>query len=162
MESLYRRAVVALAVLAGAIIALIALAIPVDVFLRACCTRAIFGLTDLIEHGLAAATFMGAPWVLMKNAHVSVDIVVTQLPDRVRRRLEILVNGLGAAASATFFWYILQAALIAFARGSMVRGIVVIPEWLTFLAPALCTLLLAAGFLLRAAHSPGRASAAGL
>lgn len=161
-EALHRFAVNALAIVAGAILAAIALAIPVDVSLRACCTSALFGLTDLIEHGLAAATFLGAPWVLMKNAHVSVDIVIAPLPQRTRRGLDRLVNAIGAAACAVLFWYMLQAALIAFGRGSMVRGIIVIPEWLTFLAPAICTLLLAAGFLLRIAHPPGKTSAPGL
>ena len=55
----------------------------------------------------------------------------------------------GAAVSAVFFWYVLQALIIAAGRGSMVRGIIVLPEWLTFVAPTLSGALLAIGFLIR-------------
>lgn len=141
--------VFALAILAGAIICAMAVLIPVDVVLRACCGSAIFGLTDLSEHGLAAATFLAAPWVLAKNAHVSVDIALIALPPKQRRRLDTVVNILGAAVCAIFMWYSAVALLTALQRGSMVRGIIVVPEWLTFTAPTLSLALLAAGFLLR-------------
>ena len=162
IEALYRPIVNALAILAGAIVLATALSIPVDVTLRACCTSAVFGLTDIIEHGLAAATFLAAPWVLAKNAHVSVDIMVAALPTGARRRLDMAVNFIGAGASAIFFWYCTIMLATALERGSMVRGIVVVPEWLTFVAPVICTLLLSAGFLLRAAKPAGKSAAPGL
>ena len=149
LEVAYDIATTALAILAGAILAAITLAIPVDVTLRACCAEAIFGLGDLTEHGIAAVTFLGAPWVLRKNAHVAVDIVTSQLPPRLRGYLALVVNVIGAAVSAVFFWYVLQALIIAAGRGSMVRGIIVLPEWLTFVAPTLSGALLAIGFLIR-------------
>ncbi|MDN2568544.1 TRAP transporter small permease [Aquibium sp. A9E412] len=162
LTSLYRGTVRALAVVAGAVLVAITLAIALDVGLRACCTSAIRGLTDLVEHGIAAATFLAAPWVLMKNAHVAVDLVVTLLPGGPRRLVDRVVNGVGAAVSAVFFWYLLQALLGALQRGSMVRGILVVPEWLTFAAPVACTLLLAIGFLLRIGAAPEPRSAPGL
>lgn len=149
LQASYRFVVTALAVVAGAILFAVTLAIPVDVTLRACCNKALFGLTDLTEHGLAAATFLGAPWVLTRNAHVAVDLVVMLLPTQVRRRLAVGVDLLGAAISALLSWYSFEALATAFARGSMVRGIIVIPEWWTLVAPTLCMLLLAIGFLLR-------------
>jgi TRAP-type C4-dicarboxylate transport system permease small subunit len=149
LERAYRIVTTALAILAGVILSAITLAIPIDVTLRACCSEAIFGLGDLTEHGIAAATFLGAPWVLYKNAHVAVDIVVSHLRPRTRSSVETMVNLIGAAVSAIFFWYVLQALIIAAGRGSMVRGIVVVPEWLTFLSPTISSALLAVGFLLR-------------
>jgi TRAP-type C4-dicarboxylate transport system permease small subunit len=84
-----------------------------------------------------------------KNAHVSVDIALIALPPKQRRRLDTVVNILGAAVCAIFMWYSAVALLTALQRGSMVRGIIVVPEWLTFTAPTLSLALLAAGFLLR-------------
>ena len=162
LEALYQAVTTALAILAGAILSLITVAISVDVVLRECCTSAIFGLGDLTEHGIAAATFLGAPWVLTKNAHVAVDIVTSQLPYRVRGAMATAVNVVGAAVSAAFFWYLLQALSIAVGRGSMVRGIIVVPEWLTFTAPIVATALLAIGFLLRIGKDAQTRQAAGL
>lgn len=152
MMMTYLALVRALAILAGAIFVATTVGITLDVALRACCTSAIVGLTDLTEYGLASATFLAAPWVLMKGAHVSVDIVTMTLSDRWRRHVSRLVNTLGAAISAILFWYMAKALMIAFERGSMVRGILVVPEWLTLLAPALCCGLLTAGFLLLLRH----------
>ncbi|WP_127596963.1 TRAP transporter small permease [Nitratireductor alexandrii] len=162
LTSLYRIVVQALAIAAGAILAAIALAIALDVALRTCCTSAIHGLTDMTEHGIAAATFLAAPWVLMKNAHVAVDLVVMLLPTRTRLRLDLVMNVVGAGVSAAFSWYLLQALTSALQRGSMVRGIIVVPEWMTFAAPAACTLLLAIGFALRIGTVPEKRSATGL
>ncbi|MCV0396575.1 MAG: TRAP transporter small permease [Rhizobiaceae bacterium] len=163
LEVIYNRVVVALAVVAGAILAAMALMISVEVGLRACCSSAIFGLTDLTEHALAAATFLAAPWVLARNAHVSVDIVTITLPPAIRHRLARVVDLVGAAVCVALSWYTLKALLIAVERGSMVRGILVVPEWITFASPALSGALLAIGFLLRAAHGQrDRPSAPGL
>lgn len=147
---LYARLVTALAIVAGAVFAMMVIAISIDVVLRSCCTSALFGLGDLTEYGLAVATFLGAPWVLSKNSHVSVDIVTMTLSVTARRRLGFVVDLLGAAICACLFWYVLKALMIAFDRGSMVRGIIVVPEWLTLASPTVSALLLAIGFLLRA------------
>lgn len=162
LVTIFRVATSALAILAGAILSAVAIAISIDVTLRACCSSAIHGLTDMTEHGIAAATFMAAPWVLMKNAHVAVDLVTMALPTPIRRHVAMVVNLFGAAASAIFFWYVLQALLTAFGRGSMVRGIIVVPEWLTFVAPSLCMLLVAFGFLLRIGQETKTHESAGL
>jgi TRAP-type transport system small permease protein len=74
LEDLYRGLLVGLAAAAGLIFALTAVLIPVNVVLRAGFSSAVFGLYDAIEFGLLAATFLAAPWVLARNAHVTVDI----------------------------------------------------------------------------------------
>jgi TRAP-type C4-dicarboxylate transport system permease small subunit len=162
LDATIQRIVEALAMLAGAIFAAMTLAIPVDVGLRACCRSAIFGLTDLTEHGLAAATFLAAPWVLVRNAHVSVDIMIMLLSSVSRRRVEAAVSILGTLISAIFAWYAFQAFMVALSRGSMVRGIIVFPEWLTFVAPVLSGILLAFCFLLRIGQPKSAPSARGL
>jgi TRAP-type C4-dicarboxylate transport system permease small subunit len=153
LESIYNRIVVALAILAGAMFGGMALLISIEVAIRACCSSAIFGLTDLTEHALAAATFLGAPWVLARNAHVSVDIIAIALPAALRRLLDRIVDLLGAAICIALSWYTFEALVIAVERGSMVRGILVVPEWMTFASPALSSALLAVGFLFRAAKA---------
>lgn len=162
LRSAYSGLVAALAVMAGAVFAAMAVLISIDVALRALFSNAIYGLGDLTEYGLAAATFLAAPWVLEKNAHVSVDIAAMALPDAARRRLDLAVDLLGAAICACLSWFALSALLIALERGSMVRGIVVVPEWLTLVSPVLSAALLAVGFLLRAGRHPVQTAAPGL
>lgn len=143
LERLYDRLLLALAWLAAAIFAATALAIPVNVVLRNGFGTAIYGLLELIEYGLLAATFLAAPWVLAKNAHVSVDLLVSALRPGARRLLEALANLVGAGVSAVFLWYAVEAALRSMARGSMVRASFVFPEWwLLSIAPLAMALIL--------------------
>jgi TRAP-type transport system small permease protein len=150
LEDLYRRLLAGLAAVAGVIFALTAVLITVNVVLRAWFSSAIFGLFDAIEYGLLAATFLAAPWVLARNAHVTVDIALMALSDRQRRRVGRLTNLLGAGLCAVFVHYSLTATLASAARGSMIRTSFVIPEWWVLSILPFAMSLMMVEFLLRA------------
>ncbi|WP_404864195.1 TRAP transporter small permease [Georhizobium sp. MAB10] len=144
----------AFAVLAGIVFVLITLVLVLNVGLRFFAGKNVYGMIDAIEMGLMAATFLGAPWVLRKNAHVSVDIVMSGLSPARRLLVDRLTSLLGALLSALFTWATLSALMIALSRGSMMRGVLVIPEWVPLLAPFIGGLLLTLEFLRRAAVGP--------
>lgn len=50
---------------------------------------------EFVTFALVAATFLGAPYVLLHRAHVAVDLVPMLLGAEARRRLALLANGLG-------------------------------------------------------------------
>ncbi|MFW8595325.1 TRAP transporter small permease [Cribrihabitans neustonicus] len=133
-----------LAVFSAAILAAITLVIPLNVALRNLGLPVIYGALDAIEYGLMAAAFLGAPWVLMRNAHVQVDLVTRGLPPGARRLATAMACLLGAAACAVLCWAGLKALGQSYARGSMVRTAFTIPEWWTLtvlpLSMALCAL----------------------
>lgn len=52
---------------------------------------------EFVTLALVAATFLGAPYVLLRRAHVAVDIVPLLLAGEARRRLGLLASGLGLA-----------------------------------------------------------------
>ena len=149
IEDLYRRLLAVLAGLAGLIFGLTAVLITVNVVLRAGFSSSIFGLFEAIEFGLLAATFLAAPWVLARNAHVTVDIGLMLLPDRPRRVVAGLTNLLGAALCAIFVYYSLTAAIASAARGSMIRTSFVIPEWWVLSVVPFAMTLMMLEFLLR-------------
>jgi TRAP-type transport system small permease protein len=149
LEDLYHRLLAGLAALAGVIFGLTAALITVNVVLKAGFSSAIFGLFDAIEFGLLAATFLAAPWVLARNAHVTVDIALMALSDRQRRVVGRLTNLLGAALCAVFIYYSLTATLASAARGSMIRTSFVIPEWWVLSVMPFAMTLMMVEFLLR-------------
>ena len=128
LERLYLRLLGLMAGIAAAIFAAIAIAIPVNVLLRNVFATGINGILDGVEYGLLAATFLAAPWVLARDAHVSVDIFAAAT-GRFRPVLDRLVNLLGAGLALVFLYYSLEATLASAARGSMVRQTLVFPEW---------------------------------
>ena len=150
LEDLYCGLLAGLAAVAGLIFGLTAVAITVNVVLRAAFSSAIFGLFEAIEYGLLAATFLAAPWVLARNAHVTVDIGLMGLSDRQRGLVGRLTNLLGAGLCAIFVYYSLSAALASAARGSMIRTSFVIPEWWVLSIMPFAMGLMMVEFLLRA------------
>ena len=149
LNAVYVGVLNALAALAALVIALTALLITVNVILRAFSVYSLFGLFDAIEYALMAATFLAAPWVLAKNAHVTVDIGLLALPPAARRRVARAGNLFAALLAVIFFWFALEATLASFARGSMVRTSFVFPEWWALAVMPVAMLLMAIEFVLR-------------
>ena len=143
------------AAVAGLILAAIVTVLVINVATRLVAGVNIHGMVDGIEHGLMAATFLAAPWVLMKNAHVSVDLVPRALGQVGRRRLSLLTDLFGAALSLVLCWASAQALGMSFARRAVTRGVLDIPEWLLLAAPVVGSALLAAEFLRRALRRRG-------
>jgi len=153
-SALYLRLVSVLAALAGVILALTAVLIPVNLLLRSLAGTSIYGLLDAVEYGLMIVTFLAAPWVLVQNAHVTVDIATLMVPAGPRRQLARFANGVGALLSLALAWYALRAALVSFERGSVIRTAFDVPEWMTLVIPVIAGVLLAIEFIRRACSEP--------
>ncbi len=126
---MFDRILFAFAAFAGAILAAIVTAISVNVVLRNLMGTPIHGLLDLVEYGLLVVTFAGAPWVLSQSAHVVVDLVTGALPEAPKRILARVVAFIGCVLAAALTYYALQAMLVSYGRGSMIRTAFTIPEW---------------------------------
>ncbi|MCZ7566383.1 MAG: TRAP transporter small permease [Burkholderiales bacterium] len=105
----------------------------------------------------ALATFLAAPWLLMRNEHVRLDVLLRALPARRARALDLAANLVGLAICLVLVVYGVRAALDSARQGSMVLKSVVFPEWWLFAPVAACFGLLAIEFVRRLA---GRADAA--
>lgn len=148
--------------IAAGLVASVALAITVNVVFRAIGAGSIFGLLDLVEYALLTCTFLAAPWVLSKNAHVTVDLVTAALPMRFARPLARVTALVGAGTSAIFFWYGLEAMLVSAARGSMIRTSFVVPEWWALSVGPFGFALISLEFLRQAINPPVREQTVGL
>jgi TRAP-type C4-dicarboxylate transport system permease small subunit len=60
--------------------------------------------SEFVTFSLVAATFLGAPYVLLTGGHVNVDLVPHYLPPRARRMLALLAGLIGLAFCAMVFW----------------------------------------------------------
>lgn len=156
LDRAFDRLLGAFAALAAAILGATALLISLNVILRNAAGTTIFGLLDAVEYGLLAATFLAAPWVLARNAHVTVDLLTAALPERAARRLARAVALLGFAIAAVFLRYALEAAWASAARGSMIRTAFVIPEWWVLSVAPAAFLLICVEFLRQAVRPADR------
>jgi len=135
-----------LAALAALLLGVTALAITLDVIARNVGLGTLPWILEVSEYVLPLATFLAAPWLLRRNEHVRLDVLLTAFP-----RLGVLANLVGLAVCGVLVVYGVRTILNSAAQGSMVFKSVVFPEWWLYAPVPLCFGLLSIEFLRRLA-----------
>jgi len=134
---------------AGAVVGATALLITADVVMRAAAIRPLGWTVEMTEYGLLVVGFLGAPWVLRHSDHIRVDVVLRSVPPVWGGRLLILANLIALVTCMFVAWYGVQAAMQAFARGSILFKTIQMPQWIILSIMPLGVGLLAYEFLSR-------------
>src|SRR4029453_16980237 len=133
----YRGLLHAGAVAAALLLGILALLVTGDVVARNLGLGTLPWIIEVSEYTLPLATFLVAPWLLHRNAHVRVDV----LPPLV-----------GLAVSAVFVVYGARAIASSAQQGSMVIKAIVFPEWWLYAPVPVCFAVLAVEFVRRLVH----------
>lgn len=153
------RVTTALAHFACAIVTLIFTMIVVDVLVRAGCTASynLFGddyacsppsfTLAVVEYALLWFAMSAAPYLVRYRGHVTIEAVVSVLPDAVRRVMAKIVYAVCVTISLLFAYYSMELFLETFeSQEPDVRGIDM-PYWLLFLPMPIGFFLIALEFL---------------
>lgn len=124
-----------LAIVAGAMMCGLTVLICADVAARYLRLFAMPWSLDIAEYLLFAITFLGAPWVLVKGGHISIDIAVAGLSPPARRRASLLSHAIGALVCAVLLVFSVRAWWSSFSQGTLVHETFVYSEWLIFILP---------------------------
>ena len=89
---------------AQVIIVLMVMLTVIDVCLRYIFNSPIIGSYELTEFMMAILVFASVGYTMAVKGHVSVDLVVTKLPDRVRALLEAITSLLAFGLFAVAAW----------------------------------------------------------
>jgi TRAP-type C4-dicarboxylate transport system permease small subunit len=127
---LYRRLLVALAVVAGALLAAMALAIVVDVVARNLGLRPPAHTLTLTEYGLLYVTMLGAPWLVREKGHVHIELLTAALGPRARFRVTRVVYALCVLTCIVIFWFGLEVTLDQWRRAVIDVRSFDMPRWL--------------------------------
>lgn len=130
-DSFYRafeRLTAVLAAIAASLVLAMSLWITYDVLSRYFFDASSPWAFDLSEYALVWITFLGAPWVLLQDRHVRIELLVDVLPVRAQRMLGILVCVTAIVICAILTWRTGVAALQYFERGQMMPRIWRIPR----------------------------------
>ena len=130
-------------------IALFAILIPLDLFIRSIGWGNMPWLHEGIEYTLYVGVFLGAPWVLQQGAHVRVDLFVAHLPKNLAVSAEIFLDFIGCIICVFLFYYGLQGSIEAYIDKSIPDKLLKIANWWMLLIFAVSFCLLAIEFLLR-------------
>lgn len=115
----FNRFIIFLAALVAISIGLIAVLIPLNLFLIKFELGSMWWLYEGVEYTLYVGVFIGAPWVLRQGAHVRVDVLVTALPRWLADRLERGLDVAGAALCLLLCYYGLRATFVEYEDGTL-------------------------------------------
>jgi TRAP-type C4-dicarboxylate transport system permease small subunit len=142
----YARLLQGLALCAALLLGLSAAAITLDVVGRNIGLGTLPWILEVSEYVLPLATFLVAPWLLYRNQHVRLDVLLQAAPWLGR-----VADLLGLAVSAVLVVYGLRTILNSAQQGGMVFKSVVFPEWWLYAPVPLCFALLSFEFVRRLA-----------
>ena len=103
--NIFDRSLDVTALLAGVLLIYIMLAITNEIIIRSFLGRTMIALMEISEYALLYITFLGAAWVLRREGHVRMDLVISRLNPRAQIMLNIITAGLGAIAFLIITWY---------------------------------------------------------
>lgn len=145
----FERIAAILAVAAAGLILGMSLWITYDVLARNFLDIASPWSFDLSEYSLVWITFLGAPWVLLNDRHVRIEILVDALPAPAQRILGATVSVVAVLACLVLTWRTGVAAIEYFRNDIMMPRIWRIPRIWPYAVVPIGSALLACAFIVR-------------
>ncbi|MGB3211187.1 MAG: TRAP transporter small permease [Desulforhopalus sp.] len=98
-------------------------------------TGSAIGLTipsyaDFTGFLLAAASFLALAYTLREGAHIRVVLLVSRLPKKTHRLVEIWCIGFGLAVSLYFSWYTAMLTYESYSYHDLSPGMIAVPIWI--------------------------------
>ena len=149
LRSGFERVAAVLAAVAGGLILAMSLWITYDVLSRYFFDVASPWSFDLSEYSLVWITFLGAPWVLLQDRHVRIEILVDVLPAPAQRALGVAVSVVAIGVCVVLAWRTGIAAVEYFRNDIMMPRIWRIPRIWPYAVVPIGSALLACAFVVR-------------
>ncbi|MFP3975624.1 MAG: TRAP transporter small permease [Dehalococcoidia bacterium] len=115
--------------LASALIVFDAIAVTVEVLLRYSFGIVIGELFEITEYTLLWMTFLGAAWIMKKEGHVSVEVVVDRLSPEHRAIVRGIAYVLCIFLLLVMVWYSAKLTLSDFQAHFTLSSIMMPPKW---------------------------------
>ena len=130
----YNALVTALAVLAGAILAWLMVAIVWSVLMRNLGLQPYAWLFTSTEYGVFYITMLGAPWLVRRRGHVHIELVTAALPETLRALVSRLVAAGCVLVCAWLAWRGFLLVETNIARNDFDVRAYFYPRWLLTIA----------------------------
>ena len=148
-EYFFLKLTVFFAALVAVSIGLMALLIPLNLFIIKTQLGSMWWLNGAIEYALFFGVFAGAPWVLQQGAHVRVDVLTSSLSKDAALILDNIINLIVAVLCVILCFYGTRAGITEFIDQTLPDKDLRIPNWIIVAFFAFTFLMLAIEFLLR-------------
>ncbi len=105
------------AFLSALLLAFIMLSICLEVIMRYFLNRPLVWVIEMSEYALLYITFLGTAWLLRREGHVTVDILLVRLNPKTRAVLGFFSSIIGIVISLILIWYGSEVAWDHYVRG---------------------------------------------
>ncbi len=126
--SVFDHALNLLAILASVLLVFMMLSISTEIVMRYFLNRPIVGIIKITEICLLFVAFLGTAWLLRREGHVKMDIIVNRLQPRTQAFFGIFSSLLGAIVCWVLVWYGVEVTVDHFLRGTYQATTLEIPN----------------------------------
>lgn len=106
-----------LAFLAAVLLVFTMLSVSYDVVMRYFLNRPTLWVQEIAEYSLLYITFLGVAWLLKKEGHVKMDLVISRLNPETQALLNVITSVICAVICALLVWYGVQVTWDSFQVG---------------------------------------------
>ncbi len=92
-------------VLASVLLVFVLITVSADVFFRYFLRRPLAWVNEVTTYIMLYIVFLGAAWLLKRNGHVFVDVVISRLKPGDAALLNIITSALGAIICLVITWF---------------------------------------------------------
>ena len=117
-----------MALLAGILLVVAVLIVCWEIGMRYFVHKPLVWMVEVCEYILFSIAFLGAPWLLKKGGHVSVDVVTEFMGPKNRARMRLLSLTSGILISAIITWFSFETALECYRTGVLVTKTLNVPK----------------------------------
>ena len=128
---------------------LVAMLVTLDVLARNLGAGTFPWVVEVSEYSLPFATYLAAPWLLYRNEHVRLDLLLTSLRPGAARAVDRGADLVGLIICLVFLWFGVYVIADSANHGSMVDKTLSFPEWWLYVPVPFCFALLAVEFVRR-------------
>ena len=141
------------AALSGALLVAVMLLTSIKVLFRYGLREGLMGVDQISGTLLVYIAFLGAAWVLRREEHVTIDLLVTRFRPKARRRMTCINSVIGALVCLIVAFYGTVEAVTSWQRGILIPAEIEIPRVINLGVIPLGAFLLCLQFMRRAGRA---------
>ena len=128
VTAIFDKALGGTAFLAAALLAFVTLSVTYEVVMRYFLGRPTVWVFEITEVSLLYFTFLGAAWVLKRDGHVKIEVVLNRLKPRAQALVNIITSSFGTIAWLIIIYFGSRATWQAFQMGLHEERVLAIPN----------------------------------
>ncbi len=117
-----------MAFVAGILLVAAVLTVCFEICMRYFAHRPQVWTVEICEYILFTIAFLGAPWLLKKGGHVSIDILVAQFGEKGQSYLGLFSTASGIIVSAVICWFSIWTSYDCYESGVLITKTLSIPK----------------------------------